>query len=499
MSVYLAWSYGRLQSLVGTAMHVEDMQALRGLGSRMAAANEALLAWVRSSKGDVIANLGSGGVLAVDPEKAIGVAGLVDRLTEYFGSTMHIGLGLTAPESWKALGQAERQGIPYVLYDPEEDEESLSKTEDLEKNYNKSSVPGYPNEAHRGPAAAPSGPSAEPDHPYRAPKARTKTPKVTKPSKSHQDLMPPPPEAPEVMPKVAEGVTTDDPRFKAYDYSHLLPADMQQSGHRLVVMHHEAGDHFSRALVVDPNSNVIPGHYGWAYPSTAAQDITAPAPYLREALLQHQPFMRWRKHDLSAEGASAHPAQPQPQAPPAVGTSTPLFVPPPSGPTLKSESDIVVDPEAFEDPGFDARHFMREALQAVKAQAPVFEQLRAQSPEAYQALQRVISAMVLMGHEIAALQAKTPEEVQKAEDDLYKQLGLPKPKLTGVRKIKIPYSKPEPGPNQSAPENFDKKRKSTTIDPATGAPDKTKWHSLRSGQVVGRRGGIVPSREPNQD
>lgn len=294
--LYLSYSFGPLQALVATAMHVEDMKALRALGNRMQRANEALQNWVRASKGDVVANLGSGGIVAVDPEKAVGVAGLVDRLTEFFGSTMHIGLGLTAPESWQALGQAERHGVPYVLFDPEDDEESLSKGE--------------------------------------------------------------------------------------------------------------------------------------------------------------------------------QPMQP----------------------------GIEIDADAFEDPAFDPRHYMREALQQVKAQAPAFEQLKAQNPDAYKALQRVIAAMVLMGHEVAALQAKTPEEVQKAEDDTYKMLGLPKPKLNRVKRVKIPYTKPEAGgPNQSAPQNLDMERKSTTTDPTTGAPDKTKWHSLRSGQVVGRKGGIVPSRQPDQD
>lgn len=294
MSLYVAWAFGNLQQLVGTAMRVDDTTSLKQLGTRIKAANGALLNWVRQSKGDVLADLGSGGICVVEPEKAVGVAGLVDRLSEFFGSSMHIGLGLTAGESWQALRQAGEHGMPYVLYDPEldkeEEEKSLSKAE----------------------------------------------------------------------------AGLDD----------------------------------------------------------------------------------------------------------------------------------------FEDPGFDARHYMREALQQVKAQAPAFEQLKAQSPEAYKALQRVIAAMVIMGHEIAAMQAKTPAEVQKAEDEMYKTLGLPRPKkgLKGVSKLKVSYVKPEPVVGSlSGPQNLDKERKSTTVDPETGAPDKTKWHSLRSGIVIGRRGGLVPSRQPNQD
>lgn len=153
---------------------------------------------------------------------------------------------------------------------------------------------------------------------------------------------------------------------------------------------------------------------------------------------------------------------------------------------LLDKGEKVVEPKKDGDQS-KAKQQVREALQRIKEQAPIFEALKQQSPEAYDAVQRVVMAMVLMATELAG-------SVEKAEE-LAKKLQLPA--RTPVKQ-KIPAAEANPGSDSGA-QNLVDEKKSLPTDPLTGLPLKTKWHSVRSGKIVGKKGGIVPSRQPNQD
>ena len=97
--------------------------------------------------------------------------------------------------------------------------------------------------------------------------------------------------------------------------------------------------------------------------------------------------------------------------------------------------------------------------------------------------------MVLMANQMVG-------DVRKAEV-LAKRLSLP-----AIRKppTKQPWPAAEANPgSDSGPTNLQDEKKSTPVDPLTGMPLKSKWHQVRSGKVVGKRGGVVPSRQPDQD
>lgn len=128
----------------------------------------------------------------------------------------------------------------------------------------------------------------------------------------------------------------------------------------------------------------------------------------------------------------------------------------------------------------DIRSKVRAALQGIKEQAAQIEALRSQAPDAYAAIHEVVMAMVAMAGQLAS--------VEKSEV-LYKALGL---------KLRYPPAEANPGSDSGAV-NLGKKKKSVATDPITGLPLKQKWHSVRSGKVVGLKGGVVPSRQPNQD
>lgn len=156
----------------------------------------------------------------------------------------------------------------------------------------------------------------------------------------------------------------------------------------------------------------------------------------------------------------------------------------------KAESPVAgADATTGPDPS-DVKQKIRAALQGIKAQAPILETLKEQAPEAYAAIQAVIMAMVAMAQELAH------PDVQKGEAH-FKRLGLPMPKKTPVG-VRFPAAEANPGSAAGAT-NLTDEKKSIPTDPLTGLPIKTKWHSVRSGQVVGTKGGIVPSREPQQE
>lgn len=161
------------------------------------------------------------------------------------------------------------------------------------------------------------------------------------------------------------------------------------------------------------------------------------------------------------------------------------------GALAKGESPVAGadDKPTGPDPS-DVKQKIRAALQGIKAQAPILETLKEQAPEAYAAIQAVIMAMVSMAQELA-----TPD-VQKSEAH-FKRLGLPMPKRTPMG-VSFPAAEANPGSNAGAT-NLTEQKKSIPTDPLTGLPIKTKWHSVRSGQVVGVKGGVVPSREPSQE
>jgi hypothetical protein len=102
--------------------------------------------------------------------------------------------------------------------------------------------------------------------------------------------------------------------------------------------------------------------------------------------------------------------------------------------------------------------------------------------------------MVLLSHELSAAGGG---DVQKSEA-LAKRLGLPEPKKPTRVKTTMNIAPPASVGNDGGPVGIDKKKKSVSIDPQTGAAEEPKQHSLRSGQVVGQHGGVVPSREPGQ-
>ncbi len=466
---YCAWAVGSLAQVVGAALEVDDEESVRRCGQRIQACKRHLESWVERSGGTTISDFGSAGIIEVDPEhdEALGLAGVVEQLSEYLGGmSLHFGIGMTCGEAWRALKKAAESGEPYCIFEPNEEEqkdddelgiqlESAQQGQDLEKA---DVIPFPADKVTPG-------------------KRKRKNAEVYDDSAFQQvrdaDLLNRQPTAP-AGERIIEGINGNP---HVYDYSHMLPEEARLAGYQLHLKHNERADHYMNTTVL--KDGVAEGQ-GWAYPSSTPRTAGNQAAAQHQALLAHQGHAQ----DLTARAHATRrmtQADPvEPTQPPAVSLVKPA-VPPPAVAPQAPQPDATVLPFKKSE-GENPKAAIREALQRIKEQAPAFEVLKQTSPEAYAALERVIMAMVAMAHQMEG-------NIEKAET-LWKRLGLT-PK-------KVAAPEPVAAGTAGGAGNLKDQKKSKAVDPLTGQAQGAKWHSVRSGQVMGTGGGVVPSREPNQ-
>lgn len=176
----------------------------------------------------------------------------------------------------------------------------------------------------------------------------------------------------------------------------------------------------------------------------------------------------------------------------------------------------------------DPRTAVVNALQQIKRQAPVLEQLKQSNPDAFNAIKEVVDAMILMAQGMAA----QDESVQKSEDQLpggladkKKPTDFDQKELSmGIehekehtndedlaREIAMDHLSEDPHyysnlKKQDAPGTYhewavghvkDGKIKVAHKDVQTNAPGATGWHSVRAGQVMSGDGHAISARNPN--
>jgi hypothetical protein len=175
-------------------------------------------------------------------------------------------------------------------------------------------------------------------------------------------------------------------------------------------------------------------------------------------------------------------------------------------------------PQADEE---DPRTVVVQALEKIKAQAQVLEQMKQTNPQAFDAVKSVVAAMILMAQGMAAEADDGEDEVNKSEpSDLVQYLendghehewgkdeaggyclkcgsdqqavelakaGLPMPKPTPKRIV-------HPWPVGTVKEG---KVKVTHVDPNTNAQTGTGWKEGRAGMVMSPDGHPTSSRNPN--
>lgn len=172
----------------------------------------------------------------------------------------------------------------------------------------------------------------------------------------------------------------------------------------------------------------------------------------------------------------------------------------------------------------DPRTAVVQALEKIKQQAPVLEQMKTTNPQAFDAVKSVVAAMILMAQGMAAEMEDGDEEkeVNKSEpSDLVQYLesddghehewgkdeagdyclkcgsdkeaielakaGLPMPKATPKRIV-------HPWPVGTVKEG---KVKVAHVDPNTNAQTGTGWKEVRAGMVMAPDGHPTSSRNPN--
>ncbi len=232
-----------------------------------------------------------------------------------------------------------------------------------------------------------------------------------------------------------------------------------------------------------------------------------------------------------AEESSPQQAPEESQLPPAEASPPPAAGPAPAG----DQQSAGGQPEAG-DQSQDPRQAIVQALQDVKANADAIEDLKNKNPQAYEAIHAVVQAMILMA------QGMMGDDVQKSErpdqdgiapptfskeamDALMTKHGADAYKIAwaahnkaeakkaeleseGLEKdtLPMPATTPKKGHmhypdapaaiGSTAGTVNDGKIKTAGVDPQSGAADQQKWHSERSGMVMGPHGAAVSSREP---
>lgn len=223
--------------------------------------------------------------------------------------------------------------------------------------------------------------------------------------------------------------------------------------------------------------------------------------------------------------ADSQPQQSEPQEPPAVSASAPATsASMDSGGAPAAQPQQPQDGQQQEGEQEDPRTVVVQALQKIKQQAPVLEQMKASNPEAFEAVKSVVAAMILMAQGMAAeadddkggyVQKSEPSDlVEYLEADGHEhewgkdeaggyclkcgsdqktielaKAGLPMPDATPKRIV-------HPWPVGTVKEG---KVKVAHVDPATNAQTGTGWKEVRAGMVTAPDGHPTSSRNPNGD
>jgi hypothetical protein len=217
----------------------------------------------------------------------------------------------------------------------------------------------------------------------------------------------------------------------------------------------------------------------------------------------------------------APPEQGSPMAPPDAGGGAPAGAGDPNGGQVQQPGGQEGGEEQQQDP----RTAVVQALQMIKQQAPVLEQMKQTNPDAFEAVKAVVEAMIMMAQGMAA--SGGPEEgggeepVEKAED-LTKAgeqaeskhlkcvkcgfTQLPADRATDSKGCKgnTPHSWPTAEVAKAdLPQGYavgtqkDGKIKVQHKDPATGANGGPAWRSVRAGQIMSEDGHAISSRNPS--
>lgn len=184
----------------------------------------------------------------------------------------------------------------------------------------------------------------------------------------------------------------------------------------------------------------------------------------------------------------------------------------------------------------DPRTVVVQALQKIKQQSAVLQQMKQSNPAAFEAVKAVVDAMILMAQGMATEQTEGDAGKQVKKSELQKDLmpggkgdkqpdskfdtkqlelgvrmeqeehGLDPERAKEVAKDHLTedpnyYKKAEmpamPDKNYAVGTQKDGKVKVRHEDVETGAPGKTAWRSIRSGAIMSEDGHPVSSRNPS--
>ncbi|WNM70340.1 hypothetical protein [Myxococcus phage Mx1] len=123
MNIFVSWSIDHLEGLIAAALMAEHGAELRRVSGDVRRATENMKAWAIASGGSPVLDLGAVGVLEVPADKMTDLPSQASRFEDIADATASIGVGMTLSESYTAMRFSQINGGDRIsLYEPEMDD-----------------------------------------------------------------------------------------------------------------------------------------------------------------------------------------------------------------------------------------------------------------------------------------------------------------------------------------------------------------------------------------